>query len=515
MGGDDSKAAIAAAAGRWRTRVQEWGMNPTPVEAYQGLEPREVWRHFGALNGIPRPSGKEAAARDYALGVAVSRGAEGAVDARGNLVVRVPATPGCDRPAATAVQAHLDMVCENRPDVAHDWDRDPVRPRVVGDAVFATGTTLGADNGVGAACALALLTAPDLKHGPLELVFTVEEETGLHGAAALDPALVRARTLINLDSEDPRELTVGCAGGAGTILRLAPETAPVPAGWLAREVAVSGLKGGHSGVQIQEPLANAIKLVTAVLHAAHQGGAEFRLASIRGGNAHNAIPRDAAAYVFVEPGELSALESAVERTGEELRAEWGAHEPGLTVEVRDASPPTSEALTSGDGDGLLSLLRALPHGVLRMSQVFPGKVETSANLAQIGATETGVEISTSSRSFVPAELERVQAQIRALGEAAGADVRVRDGYPGWEPDRSSELLRRTKAVYRQEFGREAEVQVIHAGLECGVIVSRLPGMEAISFGPRILGAHTPEEHVLIPTVGDTWRLLVALLADLA
>jgi dipeptidase D len=483
-------------------------------DPYAGLEPAALWRHFAALNGIPRPSGKEAAARDYVLHVAREYGADARVDARGNAVVSVPASPGFEGAAPVAVQSHLDMVCEKRPDVQHDFDRDPIRPRREGDRIYAAGTTLGADNGIGAAAALALLTEPGLKRGPLELIFTVEEETGLHGAMALDPTLVRSRLLINLDSEDPRELTVGCAGGAGTVLKLPLRLEAAPAGWAGRKLVVSGLKGGHSGVQIHERLANAIKLLNDLLLALQAAGSDLRLRSLRGGNAHNAIPRDASALLAIPPVSLPAVERAVAAHGDALRRVWGNDEPGVRVELREAPPP-ERVMTELLQARLLALLDRLPHGVLRMSEAFPGKVETSSNLAQVETRDDRVEIGTSSRSFVEAEIDRVQAAIRAAGETAGAEVAARDGYPGWEPDPGSRLLRVARKVYEREFGVRPEVEVIHAGLECGVIVSRVPGMEAISFGPSIKSPHTPEEHVYPATVESTWRLLTALLAELA
>lgn len=484
------------------------------IDVYAGLEPRELWRHFGALNRIPRPSGKEAAAREYVRRVAEQHGASWQIDGRGNIVVRADASPGREGAPSVAVQAHLDMVCERRPEVEHDFERDPIRPRVEGDRVFASGTTLGADNGIGAAAGLALLTTPGLERGPLELVFTVEEETGLHGAAALDPLVVRSRLLVNLDSEDPRVLTVGCAGGAGAVLRLSAETEAAPLGWGGRELRVSGLKGGHSGVQIHEPLANAIKLLTRALLAAGEADLPFRISTLRGGNAHNAIPRDASATLALPEDAVAALEDRVGEVRVELLAQWQADEPGLALELLPAAPP-AEVLGLRAQDRLLTLLDRLPHGVLQMSRAFPGKVETSSNLAQVGLAEGTLIVSTSSRSFADEELRRTQERIGRLGAEAGAEVETREGYGGWEPNPDSQLLRTSVEVYRQTFGTEPEVEVIHAGLECGIIVSRCEGMDAISFGPRIMGAHTPEEHVYISTVDSTWRLLVALLRALA
>lgn len=482
--------------------------------AYDGLTPAELWRHFAELNNIPRPSGKEEASRRYVQQVVDAAGATSKTDERGNLVVSVPARGAAANTPVVAIQAHLDMVCEKRPDVKHDFTTDPIRPYRDGDAIYASGTTLGADNGIGAAAGLAVLTDPDLVHGPVELIFTVEEETGLHGAMALDPSLVTARLLINLDSEDPKELTVGCAGGAGSTIKLPITSEPVPDGWAGRQVTVAGLKGGHSGVQIHEPLANAIKLLGLTLTHLYTDEIPFRLATCNGGNAHNAIPRDAAAWLATPPDAVAALDKAVAEMAEQFRTGWETDEPGLALTTQEAQTP-SQVITDQECRRLLFLLDTLPHGVLAMSEYFPGKVETSANLARVDTHSSHIEIMSSYRSFKEESLQTVQSQIQAVGAEANAEIEARDGYPGWEPDPQSALLQRAKEVYQQMYGVEPDVQVVHAGLECGVIVSKIPGMEAISFGPRINGAHTPEEHIYISTVETTWKLLAALLKSLA
>lgn len=484
---------------------------PLP-EAYIGLEPAEVWRHFGRINAIPRPSFHEQAAMDHLRRTAETHGAAWKDDDRGNVVVYVPASPGRESEPAVAVQAHLDMVCEKRPEVIHDFMVDPIEPRRVDGWIYATGTTLGADNGIGAACALALLTSPELSRPPLELIFTVEEETGLHGAANLEPSLVSARKMVNLDSEDPSVLTIGCAGGAGSILHLPLERVPAPEGMTPLSLTVSGLKGGHSGVQIHEHLANAIKILTQCLFKAKAAGVDLQIASIQGGNAHNAIPRDARAVLLVPSHQVDTLESALAAKREVLDEVWSVDEPGLRIETAPVEAPAS-VLSPEQRDRLLALLANLPHGVLKMSHTFPGKVDTSSNLAQVHTKDDEIEIGTSTRSFWTEQTDRVQKQIHEMADLAGATVDVRDGYPGWEPDEHSALLKQTVAAYERTFGDRPHVEVIHAGLECGVIAARLPGMEAISFGPRIMGAHTPEERVEIATVERTWKLLTALLAE--
>lgn len=486
----------------------------TTLAVYAELQPAEIWRHFGELNRIPRPSRQEAAVRAYVQEIAREYGAGASQDAYGNVVVRVPASPGRELDPVVAIQAHLDMVCEKRPGVAHDFTTDPIQPRLVGVRVYASGTTLGADNGIGAAMALATLTSPGLNHGPLELVFTVEEEIGLNGANELGPTLVQARLMINLDSEDPEELTVGCAGGSGVVFRLPLNLEPAPAGLLGVRLEVSGLKGGHSGVQIHEPLANAIKLLVAALEElVDERGVPFRVASITGGNAHNAIPRDASALLAVPADRLGDVEASMAELSAHLRTEWQTDEPGLQLSVAKVSAP-ERVLPVAEADALIALLREVPHGVRQMSEAFPGKVETSANLATVRMDDTSITVAASTRSFLVSELERLQHQLQEIGARAGAVVEPRPTYPAWEPNPNSELLRVAEQVYGEVFGHPAQVQVIHAGLECGVIAAKLPGMEAISFGPLIRGAHTPEEYVDIPSVEAIWRLLAALLAAL-
>lgn len=486
---------------------------PAAAAVYTGLQPAEVWRHFAALNGIPRPSGHEAAAREYVQRIAAEYGAETQRDARGNCVVRAAASVGRENGPRVALQSHLDMVCEKRPEIAQDFSTDPIRPRRDGDWIFASGTTLGADNGLGAAMMLAALTDDSLVHGPLELLFTVEEETGLFGAAEMDPALLSASMLLNLDSEDPDEITVGCAGGAGATLtwhapRVPSGEAP-PLG-----LKVSGLAGGHSGIQIQEPLGNAIKLVTELLHAVAEA-TPVQIVCIEGGNAHNAIPRDASATLYVR--DEAAARAAFEAARVTLLERWHPTEPFLAVELTQAAQGAPEAWTIEASATLVELLRELPHGVLQMSKVFEGKVETSANLAVARTDiESGsAEIHVSVRSFRDGEMHRVLDEVKAKATRFGATCEVRDGYPGWEPQSDSVLLERAREAFTHTQGREPIVHVVHAGLECGLLVRKKAGLEAISFGPLIRGAHTPEECVQIASVAASWSLLARLLDDLS
>jgi dipeptidase D len=482
---------------------------------YTGLEPAELWRHFAALNAIPRPSGQEGAASEYVREIAEAAGAHWLADRRGNTLVRIPGRAGADAHETVAVQAHLDMVCESAPGVEQDFAHDPIAVRRDGDRIYAQGTTLGADNGIGVAAALALLTEPGGAHGPLELVFTVEEEIGLQGALHFDASLLRARSLINLDSEDDTALTVGSAGGSEILLRLPLALDRLPAGWAVAELRVSGLTGGHSGVQIHEHRANAIKLLVDVLDKLQRAGVQPRLASFEGGSAHNAIPRAGTVHLAIRE-DAQALAARVVADGvRELELEWGADEPGLSIQFEVMATPLRVAADDGTSSRLVTLLRDLPHGVIAMSSRFPGTVETSANLALVRTSTKQVEVLTSMRSSTLEELSGIESRVSALAAMAAASIETRGSYPAWPPREGSSLVACTVGAYRRVYGNEPRVEVVHGGLECGVLVANKPDLDAVSFGPLIKDAHTPGEHVYASTVTTTWQLLVTLLAELA
>ncbi len=491
-------------------------MTPLPP-AYFGLEPAAVWQHFGALNHIPRPSGREDAARAYVQNLAQNHGATWQTDARGNLVVRVAARGARPDAPIVVMQSHLDMVCQKRPDVTHDFNLDPILPRRDGDKIFASGTTLGADNGIGAAIMLAILTNPPARHGPLELLFTVEEETGLLGAAHLDGELVRGRLLVNLDSEEGNEITVGCAGGATTNLFLPVEREKVATGFPIISIAITGLAGGHSGIQIGENLGNAIKILGQILDAGSEDCPDLRLISLDGGTAHNAIPRDANAVVCVPPEQIGAFDAAFARISGEIEAKWRAFEPDLRLECEEVGVPGSLfPLSARHTAQVAGLVRDLPHGVAKMSARFEGKVQTSSNLAEVHGELDSEEItfSVSNRSFVADELHEMQQKVADLGRATGARIEARDGYPGWEPRGDSPLLHTAMRAFESVMGKAPHIEVVHAGLECGLLCEKLPDLDAVSFGPLIRGAHTPEEWVSIPSTAENFAVLNALLKRL-
>lgn len=477
------------------------------------FEPQALWRHFDQILTIPRASKDEGKMRDYVIGVAEHNGLEHQTDAAGNVVVRVPGTSGHENAPITILQGHMDMVQEKNSDVDFDFSSDAIVPRREGEYLNATGTTLGSDNGIGLAAMLALMDGEGGEHGPLECLFTFDEETGLTGAAQLDASLLEGRRLINMDSEDEGVLCVGCAGGADTTVSLPLATGPAPEGSAALELKLHGLKGGHSGIDIALQRGNAIQLLARALHAVARDHS-VRLASFAGGTAHNAIPREAFATIVVAAADRDAVATALEEQMTAIGKELKTVEPGLAFAAAPADAP-AECYDEASSLAALQLLTALSHGIETMSYDIPGLVETSTNLATAEATGGKLEITMSTRSSVASALEALRGKIRAAAELAGAAVEEHDGYPGWQPDMDSELLHVVKALHERELGVDPKVEAVHAGLECGLIGEMIPGMDMISFGPQIEFPHSPDERVKIDSVGRFWKLLTATLEELA
>jgi dipeptidase D len=476
------------------------------------LEPTAVWGHFDTILTIPRGSKNEERMRQRVVEVAERAGLDYDVDAAGNVVVRKPGTSGHEDAGTTVLQSHLDMVNEKNTDHKHDFATDPIIPQRAGEYLTADGTTLGSDNGIGVATMLAIMEATDLAHGPLECLFTIDEETGLTGALELDASLLKGRRLINLDSEEEGILYVGCAGGGESQLTIDLITEPAASGSVTLAVALTGLKGGHSGCDIHLQRGNAIKLLSRLLWTAYLK-APFRLAGIEGGSAHNAIPREAFALLVVENELKHRVVSAIETDLTAVRAEYGQADPGMELSVETTDPPAT-VWSQSTGQTVLSLLNALPHGVAAMSYDIPDLVETSINLAKVEPAGGHVTVSLSSRSSIDSALESLRRQVRALGVLAGASVEEDTPYPGWKPNLESHLLEVAKAVHTQVAGHEPEVKAIHAGLECGILGQKAPGMVMISFGPVIEFPHSPDERVQIESVGRFYRLLTATLEQL-
>jgi len=486
------------------------------------LEPAPVWRLFAGIAAVPRCSKKEERARAHVRGVVEGMGLRVREDAAGNLVIEVPATPGCENAPITVIQGHLDMVCEKNSATEHDFARDPIRTVIDQDQqtgeqfVRADGTTLGADNGIGLAMGLAAASQPTVKHGPLELLFTVDEEAGMNGAKDLQPDFLNGRRLLNLDAEEDDVVYIGCAGGCDATLTWEFPTTSSSTGVQACKVSVAGLRGGHSGGDIHLNRANANRLLVETLRRV--GKTRLRLAEIKGGSLRNVIPREAHAFVLGPKHAARALSKAAKAVQAEAVRTNG--ENSCTIDVTEV--PTSDlppALSPVDTRRLLNTLAALPHGVLAVVPQIAGLVQTSNNLATIAAEASAgmlkVTVGCLSRSSSKDELHATVRQIEAVGQLGGATVTSGNEYPGWQPNVDSPLLATCRRVYEELFGEAPNATAIHAGVECGIIGERIAGMDMVSFGPRIEGAHSPDERVYVASVQKSWKYLTAVLAELA
>lgn len=480
----------------------------------EGLEPAAVWRYFAEISRIPRCSKHEKQVADYVLQQAQALGLEAKQDRYGNVVVRKPASPGRETAPSVCLQGHLDMVCEKNEDKVHDFAKDPIELVREGNVLRADGTTLGADNGIAVATNLAIMEDRSLEHGPLELLFTVDEETGLTGASHLRPGFVESRILLNLDSEEEGALYVGCAGGRNTMGAWNAEWQRAPAAAVPMRLGVRGLKGGHSGLEIHKGRGNSIKILSRVLLALDETGA--RVSRIAGGNKSNAIPREADALLYVPRDRVQKARAVVRRYRETVRGELATVEPDLEIALAAAAREKNARVLSRAQQKLVCrTLAALPHGVIKMSADIAGLVETSTNLAMVRTEDSRIVVTTSQRSSVASELDEIVQVVAIIFELGGAKVTQESGYPGWKPNLESPILKVARSTYRELFGKEPEVKAVHAGLECGIIGERYPGMDMVSFGPTLEGVHSPDEKIYIDTVERFWRYLLAILKNLS
>ena len=481
-------------------------MAANPIE---GLEPAGVWSAFAELSRIPRESKHEQVAAAFVMREARTLGREYRQDPVGNVVVRKPASAGRERAPSVCLQGHLDMVCVARPGKVHDFARDPIVLQREGDWITADGTTLGADNGIAVAACLAIMRDRGLEHGPLELLFTVDEETGLSGAREIAPDLLASRTLLNLDSEDEGVLTVGCAGGRDTtgVFELAWD--PTPAGMVAFDLRVTGLKGGHSGVEIHQGRGNAIKLLNRALTGlAPLGG---RVATMSGGSKRNAIPAEAVATVCVPRARAGEAQAAVGELRDTAKAELARIEPGLDLCATPRARRPARVFKRALQRRITHTLAGLPHGVIRMSPDIAGLVETSTNIAVLSTSRHSLSIATSQRSSVASQIHEIIDTVSAILELGGATVQGRDPYPGWTPNLDSPVLATVVRTYRELYGREPKIEAIHAGLECGILGEKYPGMDMVSLGPTLKEVHSPDERIEISSVARFWDYLLAIL----
>ena len=476
------------------------------------LQPQLLWKHFSDLCAIPRPSKKEGKVVEFVKEFAIAQGLDYTVDATGNVIIRKPATSGMEGRAGVVLQAHLDMVPQKNSDVLHDFENDPIKAYVDGDWVKAKGTTLGSDNGIGVAAAMAALESKDLVHGPLEALFTVDEEAGMTGANNLEAGLLKGTVFINLDSEEEGELYIGCAGGLNAATCLPYASVPAEEDILAFELRLKGLNGGHSGLDINLGRGNANKLMNRFLwKEARTCG--LRLSSINGGNMRNAIPREAFATVTVPAEKEGEFVKDVTEFLSTIKAELAGVEAEVSFEAVPVDCPAT-VMDKASQDKLFNLLYAIPNGAIRMIADMPEVVETSTNLSIVKSDGQQVEILCLLRSSVDSAKEDLANAICAAGELAGASTILNGGYPGWKPNFNSAILKTMSEVYQKLYAKTPEVKVIHAGLECAVFGKNYPNMDYVSFGPTIQHPHSPSEKVNIPSVAKFWDYLVETLKNI-
>ena len=477
------------------------------------LKPSIVWKYFHEVTQVPRPSKKEGKMIEFLESFAKAHNLPIKKDEVGNILISKAATPGMENRPVVVLQSHMDMVCEKNNGTKHDFDNDPIETIVDGEWLRANGTTLGADNGIGVAAELALLASDDIEHGPIECLFTVDEETGLTGAKALKEGFMSGEILLNLDSEDEGQIFMGCAGGKDTqaTFHYKPEPADEQMHYL--RIDVKGLNGGHSGGEIHKGLGNANKILVRFLYLLSKQFA-FDLCSIEGGNLRNAIAREAHAVIGIDPANKEEARVLLNHFAADVENELKHVDPNVQVTMESADRPAFH-IDNVTAEKLIRSLHACPHGVIGMSHDIPGLVETSTNLASVKMKEGDtILVGTSQRSSIESRKNEVANQVACAFLLGGAEVRHGDGYPGWEPNPDSKILKIAQETYKRLYGKEPQIMAIHAGLECGLFLEKYPHLDMISFGPTLRDVHSPNERIEIKTVDLWWRHLLELLKSI-
>jgi dipeptidase D len=480
------------------------------MASLNNLKPKEFWMWFEAICRIPRPSKKEVKIIEYLTEFAQARKLKWKKDLAGNVLIYKGPSKGFEKRKTTIMQAHVDMVCEKNNGVVHDFEKDPINCIIEGGWVKAAGTTLGADDGAGVAAMLAVLNATDIEHGPIECLFTVDEETGLTGARLLEPEFMSGKFLINLDSGDEGEFYIGCAGGMDTLGFLGYSMESSKKSNIAIQIHVNGLKGGHSGEDIDKGLGNAVKILNRLIWTLNRE-VPFDLYRMEAGNLRNAIAREGMATICLPYKLKNKADKFLTTIGQQIKEEYKLSEKNLNIQTKETRLP-NEVLNEKSKNGLLNLLYALPHGVISMSQTIPGLVETSTNLASIKClNDRKIVIATSQRSSVDSAKLDISNQIRSVFEMGSALVEQNTGYPGWSPNPKSEIISIGKNAYQKLFSQEPQMKAVHAGLECGLFLEKYPELEMISIGPTMKGCHSPDERLEIQSVNRFWQLLIEML----
>lgn len=482
------------------------------VDVIKGLKPEGLCQRFYEISQVPRPSKKEEKVRGYLRDLFNDLKLSWKEDAVGNIVVNVPATAGYEKAPVVVLQGHVDMVCEKNKGTVHDFDNDPLKLLKVDGWITADGTTLGSDNGIGVAAAIAAATDKEAVHGPLELLLTIDEETGLTGANNLQPGFISGKILLNLDSEEHGAFYVGCSGGIDTIGTFKADYATAPKDCSVYEIMITGLKGGHSGLDIAAGRGNAIKVLARALKAIDEVG--YNVLRIEGGSKRNAIPREAEAVITIPSTNEQKFKNLIADFESQVQNEFKTSDSGLKIEIKK-SDDTAKVFTKDFTNKIINTLLAVSHGVITMSQDIPDLVETSANLATVVTADGNIVIGTSQRSSVESAKKYIAQSVASVFTLAGADVKTGDGYPGWKPDMDSNILKISRKAFTNLYNKEPEIKAIHAGLECGILGDKNKGMDMISFGPTITGAHSPDERVNIETVEKFYDLLKTILKETA
>lgn len=476
------------------------------------LSPSLIWHFFDKICSIPHPSKHEDALAQYIVNWATEQGLEVKRDDVGNVFIKKPATPGMENKKGVVLQAHIDMVPQKNEDTVHDFTTDPIRPYIDGEWVTADGTTLGADNGMGMASCLSVLASNDIKHGPIEVLLTIDEEAGMTGASNLQSGWLEGEILLNTDSEQEGEVYMGCAGGIDGEISFHVTTDAMPAGYVSRELTIKGLKGGHSGCDINTGRGNANKLLARFL-AAHSQELDLRLVNFRGGSLRNAIPREAFTQIAIPQENLAKLDTLFDDFTTLIQTELGSIETGIVTFNEEVSSP-AEVFSVNDQQRVIATLNACPNGVVRMSDDVEGVVETSLNVGVVTTENNKVTILCLIRSLIESGRVQVESTLRSIAELANAKIEFSGSYPGWKPDPNSEIMAIFRDMYEGIYGNKPNIMVIHAGLECGLFKEPYPNMDMVSFGPTIKFPHSPDEKVKIDTVELFWEQMVALLQNI-
>lgn len=482
-------------------------------EVIDKLEPSILWQRFYEITQVPRPSKKEGKILEHMRKLLKELNISFKEDKAGNIVATVPATTGYENSLTVVLQGHVDMVCEKNKETHHDFENDPITMIRDNGWIKAKGTTLGSDNGIGVAAALAVITDKDVVHGPLEILLTVDEETGLTGASNLQPGLISGKILLNMDSEEDGAFYVGCAGGKDSlgVFNIVYENASPDS--VAYEIMVTGLKGGHSGLDISQGRANGIKILVRALNQLSRF--DYKIAKLDGGSLRNAIPREAEALILLNENNAAEIEQILNGFSNKTAVEFKSADGGLNITFKKVNENYPNVFSKDFTNKIIDTLLALPHGVIMMSKDIPDLVETSTNLATVKIDGEKLTIGTSQRSSVDSAKKYIAESVQSVFKLAGANIIETDGYPGWKPNMDSDVLKISKNVFKKLFNKEPEIKAIHAGLECGILEGKNPGLDMISFGPTILGAHSPDERVNIETVEKFYNLLKGILKELA